>query len=136
MRWVVLAIALAGCPGPQHYGDCESDSECDGDVCARDGACYPASDVYPVRVSWTIHGMPASATTCAPAPNFEINFRGFTVNEFGFAPVPCDQGQFFIDKMPKGYNAVELSASGHFDQNASIIVGTGATGTAVFDLAF
>jgi hypothetical protein len=134
MRATALLVILAGCPGGNNSGECSVDTDCGNEVCARDGECLPASDVYPVKVTWTINGMPASATTCTPAPDFYINFSGFTVQTFGFLPVPCDQGQFFVDKMPRGYNAVELGADGHFDKNAGITLGTGSSGLATFDL--
>jgi hypothetical protein len=131
---LVVLVLLTGCP-TSHNSDCSIDADCGGgDVCARDGECLPAADVYPVKVTWTIRSMPASATTCASAPDFYINFSGFSVQTFGFAPVPCDQGQFFVDKMPRGYNEVELGADGHFDKNTAITIGTGTTGTATFDL--
>jgi hypothetical protein len=133
MRRAVLAglVALAGCPGPNNPSECTTDGDCGSDVCARDGECLPAADVYKVKVTWTIHGMAASATTCAPAPDFYINFYTRSQETFGFAPVPCNQGQFFVDKLPTRFIDVELGADNRFDQFASF----DAQGTATFDLS-
>lgn len=129
MRALLLVVLLAGCPGSSS-GECVTDGDCGSDVCARNGECLPASDVYPVRVSWTIRGMPATPTTCAQAPDFFIYFQSSN-DSFGFAPVPCNQGSFFVDKLPKRYTEVEIGADGRFD-NFSII--DPKTGTATFDL--
>lgn len=113
-------------------GWCEMDSDCAGtgsaDVCARDGECLPSSQIWTIHVNWTIAGQPASATTCTS--DFELSFL---VNdpsqpygpEFGFAPVPCAEGRFTIDKMPTDYEYVILSddqtyVTGMFDGSGNV----------------
>jgi len=129
MRALVLVVLLAGCPGSK--AECVTDGDCGSDVCARNGECLPASDVYPVRVTWTIRGMPASATTCAQTPDFFIYFQSAN-DSFGFAPVPCNQGSFFVDKLPKRYTEAEIGADGRFDEFMAI---DPRAGTAMFDLS-
>ena len=122
MRALVLlaAIGAAGCPS-NTQPECTTDSQCGGDVCARSGECLPASDVRAVRTSWTIHGMTASASTCAATPDFHIYFYSdFANDSFGFAPVPCNAGSFFIDKLPTRYVEVQLGVDNRFDQSAVI----------------
>jgi hypothetical protein len=124
-----LIVALAGCPSDGNPSGCELDSDCGGDVCARDGSCLPAAYVHLVKIRWTISGQPASATTCAATPDLYVNFYN-SIESFGFAPVPCVQGQFVVDKLPTSYNQVELGAAHHFDQYAQI----DSSGTVTFDL--
>jgi hypothetical protein len=81
------------------------------------------------KVLWKIHGMPASTQTCAAIPELYVSFYG-SGDMFGFSPVPCDAGQFTIDKLPNRFVEAEVGvgtrplASGPFD----------ATGAASFDL--
>jgi hypothetical protein len=120
MRAVVVVVALlAGCPADDSMPRECTDTSCGGDVCARDGECLPANEVRAVKTTWTIDGMAASMTTCAPIPNLHIYFRS-TGDSFGFDPVPCDQGQFFVDKLPLRFDEVDLGADGHFELTAFI----------------
>ena len=128
-RW--LAIALLAACAHQDGGSCTSDSDCDGDVCARDDQCYAAGDVRAVRVTWTISHQAASATTCASNPDLEVDFdpdtsAGF-IGGIGFAPVPCAAGLFNVDKMPTLYTSVAVSG---------IAVELDADGNASVDLPF
>jgi hypothetical protein len=130
---LVLAL-VAGCGGGS--GDdgssCSSDSDCGGgNVCARDGSCWPSSEVHSIKVVWTINGQPASATTCSSFPDLFVNFESQTT-DFGFAPVPCVAGEFPIDKLPTAYVQVEVGDNSgmYFDQFADF----DASGTASFDL--
>ena len=69
------------------------------------------SDIRGVKVTWTIGGKAASATTCASTPDFYLEFYDTSYGyDFGYAPVPCMQGQFFIDKIPRRYTEVGLSS--------------------------
>jgi len=94
---------------------CEQDTDCagSGQVCARDGECLAAADVRVIHVSWTVSGQPASATTCTAAPDLMLTFSiedygNSNEYDFGFAPVPCAEGKFTIDKMPTSYEYVDL----------------------------
>jgi hypothetical protein len=128
----LLIVLLAACPGNSSTVTCQSDSDCGGEVCTRDGECLPANEIRGVKVTWTIGGKIADATSCARAPEFYIDFYGsFAASSFGYAPVPCMQSQFFIDKLPTSFDQVELGANGVFDRVKPI----DNTNTASFDLA-
>jgi hypothetical protein len=132
----VLALIplLAACPADpaSQITNCETDTDCGGQVCARDGECADASDIRGVKVTWTLNGQAASATTCTNNPNFFLEFYNYSNGyDFGYEPVPCMQGQFFIDKIPKEYTEVGLSAiEGRFTQTELI----DTSNTAAFDL--
>lgn len=129
----VLAIASAACSGGP-VTDCQTDLDCSsGQVCARDGECLAPSQVRSVKVTWTVRGMAASATTCATIPDLFVQFANGAVyrDTFGFEPVPCDAGQFPIDKLPVRFDQVEVGVDGLFSNLAYI---DDATGTAMIDL--
>src|SRR5205823_12961136 len=85
MRIAIFAL-LAGCmqqdpgpymdpgPGPTGGSGCSSDSQCGGQVCARDGSCVSAADVFTVHVNWTVKGAPADPTSCSSHPDLDLNF--------------------------------------------------------------
>lgn len=136
MRLALAVVLLAGCPmtSPSGNGECETDRDCDGYVCARDHLCYSADDVREVRVTWTVRGLAASETTCGATQDLQISFVDDAPGAMplGYAPVPCANGQFFVDKLPLTFRQVELGREGGFAESASI----SASGTASFDLAF
>jgi hypothetical protein len=86
-----------------------------------------------VRVTWTVNGVPATPMTCAPTPDLQIAFLGFEAGEdpLGFAPVPCDTGQFVVDKLPRSYTQVELGREGSGSPETRAI---GTTNLVEFDL--
>jgi hypothetical protein len=129
--WIALVLACAGCPGGG-TDECKLDSECGGTaVCARNGECLPASEVRAVRITWTIRGMPASDSTCAPSPDFYLSFQGTTPDDtFGYAPVPCDAGLFVVDKLPRRYVSVEIGVVNGFNAVRAF----DANGNAAFEL--
>jgi hypothetical protein len=114
LRSAPLLLALAGCPalGPNNGGECIIDMDCEGDICARDHACHPASEVREVLVTWTIRGQPANEVTCGGAADLYIRFEASGDDSLGFAPVPCRIGQFTMDKLPKRFFAIELGVDG------------------------
>jgi hypothetical protein len=128
-----LLLLLAGCPlatGPS-TGECEKDGDCAGNVCARDGFCYPDSQVRAVMTTWTIKGQPASKTSCGPVTDLQISFTGGEAGEeLGYAPVPCENGQWLMDKLPRTYTAVELGKENGLLDTLPI----GASGIVTFDL--
>jgi len=133
-RFAVLSLLLAGCPlatGPS-TGECETDGDCVGNVCARDGFCHPASTVREVKTTWTIRGQPASLTSCGPVTSLMIAFGGGEAGEqpLAYAPVPCENGQWLMDKLPTSYTLVELGKENGFAQTKSI----GSSGLVEFDL--
>ncbi|HEY1550171.1 MAG TPA: hypothetical protein VGG28_20225 [Kofleriaceae bacterium] len=121
--------------GGIYGGYCGSDSDCvselgSGYVCARDEECQLASNVRTVRITWTIMGSAAGSDTCASSPDLELLFNtegdlSGTNYEFGFAPVPCVEGVFSIDKLPSAYAYVGLFDQSTFDEDDS----AGVTGT-------
>jgi hypothetical protein len=132
MRGAVLLLLLAGCPDTTG-SDCQVDGDCGGNnVCARNGECISPSDARGVRVTWTLRGMAASATTCARTPNFYVMFSSPARSDtYGYEPVPCAAGLFSVDKLPKRFNAVELGVSGGYSEVAAF----DSQGNAAFDLA-
>jgi hypothetical protein len=135
MRALLVLVVLAGC-GPSGPSGCKTDSQCGGETCARDGSCLPASQIRMVKVTWTIRGQIATATTCGMSPattNMELIFStGDFGMQFGYEPVPCVEGQFTIDKIPTAYSYVEMdSAAGQTLASATIQ----ADNTAKLDLS-
>lgn len=126
-----------GTGGPISYG-CSSDDACGtGNVCARDGECLPSTDVRIIHVAWTVNGQPAGTDACAKYPNLDITFLssdGGTYDQFGFAPVPCMEGKFTVDKMPKRYVEVALQPDCLCTTAASDVFDT--TGSVSLDLSF
>jgi hypothetical protein len=94
---------------PPNLG-CHDDSACrDGKVCARTGACLLPSEVRAIHVSWTVSGKPASADSCAAAPNLRIDLdSSHFPDRLAFAPVPCAEGKFSVDKAPLSINHASL----------------------------
>jgi hypothetical protein len=145
MRAVLAMLVLAGCaerdPGdynlppdntdPSSYG-CHQDSDCAPNVCARNHVCLPADEVRPVTVTWTVAGAAADATTCSSGPDLNLRFyQGGSSEWFGYSPVPCAEGRFFIDKLPLIYVTAELEIQ-HTGTWASSPID--ATGAASLDL--
>nr|HEX4317545.1 hypothetical protein [Kofleriaceae bacterium] len=119
MRLLIgLALAAAACGGYSTPSDdqdpggfdsgCQSDTTCSPDVCARDGECLPASDVRSIRVTWTVDGSAANATSCTTIPSLFLEFNGGPQDGVGFAPVPCMEGNFSVDKMPSRFDDVQI----------------------------
>ncbi|HLL23693.1 MAG TPA: hypothetical protein VK427_16255 [Kofleriaceae bacterium] len=136
MRWLALVsiTLLAGCPlDTPSTGECGNDSDCDGNVCARDNFCHPAANVREVKTTWTILGKPASKTTCGPVEDLQIGYSGGGAGEqpLSYAPVPCENGQFVIDKLPRTFTVVELGK--HHGVPMSKVIG--ASSTVEFDLS-
>src|SRR5262249_32050475 len=107
-----------------------------GNVCARTGACLPASQVYAAHVTWTLQGMPAGQATCEAALDLEIGFyRDSGIADLGYAPVPCIEGKFSIDKLPTSDTHVRLgrATADHAWQFTAI---DAVTGDAMLDLPF
>lgn len=137
-------VVLAGCvqrdsrsgwtevPGsdPPGFG-CHQDSDCAPNVCARNHSCLPADEVRPVTVSWTIGGIAADGTSCSANPDLSLRFYQGTGDWFGYSPVPCAEGRFFIDKLPTYFDSVELEVlhTGNWSSNP-----IDATGAVSFDL--
>ena len=128
-------MLLGGCPqpgGPGGGNACFVDEECvQGEVCARDEICWPQGEVRFVKATWTVNGMAASKTTCASHPDLYIRFDGNVPDDLSFAPVPCEIGQFIVDRLPQPYTTVELRLN---KRTPGRITAIGADGTAALDL--
>ena len=124
----LAAIALAGC-FPEGTYECDLDGDCSaGEVCARTHECVLPSEVRAVNVRWAIEGQLDTQTGCRNVGlrDLEIEFSG-AGQDLRFAPVPCQGGSYFIDKLPSSYSTVQLTgtASGGVPYYASgSIVGT------------
>ncbi len=135
MRTLLLATALAtlaGCPPSNSSGDCQLDKDCgSSEVCARDSMCSPSSGVREVTAVWTIRGAAASVTTCGSRPDLYISFIGNDSGDtLGYAPVPCKNGQFIVDKLPTRFKQVKLGIEGGTFDTRTI----DASGRATLDL--
>jgi hypothetical protein len=137
-----LLACLAGCSLTSGSGgECDNDSQCGDDVCARSGECLARASVRSVRVSWTINGAAADLASCttpngAPA-NLYIQFDGAEYGDvLRFTQVVCSSGLYTVDKLPKRYQQVELGFEGGSGDVASIRSSrTDTAGTEVqFDL--
>ena len=152
MRFALALVLAAGCippaepppsppdpydgggwtgPGGDPVYGCRQDTECGAQVCARDGSCYPAASIRAVVTTWTIGGEVASAASCANHPYLFIHFSSSSGDSFGFAPVPCKNGKFTIDKLPTSYSGVELGIDGAISGTTTSIP---STGDAMIDL--
>jgi hypothetical protein len=91
------------------------------DVCARDGECLPANELRTVHVTWTLHGVVASATSCMSAPDLVVLFYEYGLDRTAlvFAPVPCREGKFTVDELPLKYTAVGIRRAGDASDGAS-----------------
>jgi hypothetical protein len=135
MRYAGLALmaCLAGCSlTPGAGGECVNDSQCGDDVCTRGGECLARNNVRAVTVTWTVEGASASATTCDVHRDLYLQFNGTDYGDtLRFEPVVCSQGSFFVDKLPKRYQHVELGAQGG---TGTVVAIDPSTAQATFDL--
>jgi hypothetical protein len=135
MRMVAFVVLAAAACSHDDGSACMTDSDCSGgDVCARDESCWPSDELYTVKITWTIDGSAAGSASCAPFPDFNVNFYS-NEDEFGFAPVPCMAGEFPINLLPTVYTEVEVADANYeyFDQTMTITT-NGSNGSASFDL--
>jgi hypothetical protein len=136
MRIAALALiaGLAGCSltNSGSGGECQSDAQCGDDVCARSGECLVRSSVRSVTIKWTVNGVAADQSSCTAHPDLYVQFDGADYGDtLRFAPVPCRQGSFFVDKLPKRYVQAELGSEGGAGDVSGI---DAATAQAKFDL--
>jgi hypothetical protein len=136
MRIAALALmaGLMGCSltTSGSGGECQSDSQCGDDVCARSGECLARSGIRGVTIKWTVNGVAADLSSCTTHPELYVQFDGADYGDtLRFAPVPCREGSFFIDKLPKRYVQVELGSEGGAGDVSTI---DAATARAQFDL--
>ena len=91
---------------------CDLDAECDdGLVCARTGECADADQLLSVRLSWTLYGQEASEQTCGSlaVTSMEVIFEDqYTGDNRSYAPVACELGQVFFNRMPPRFSSVRV----------------------------
>jgi len=102
-------------PGGGEGGYCSQDSDCNPGggsayVCSRVEECLMPSEVRTLHVTWTVSGQPAGSASCGNAPNLELELgiTGEGEYDFGWAPVPCVEGEFTVLDMPDEYTQVGL----------------------------
>jgi len=132
-------VLLGGCPQPgggddgPTAGECFVDEECrTSEVCARDDSCWPEAEVHRVMTTWTVRGQPASDTACARTKELFIRFESLD-DHVGFSPVPCNIGQFVVDKLPRPFTRVKLGIYKDGPWRATSIA---SSGSAALDLPF
>ena len=144
----LFVMVLAGCiredtsrppgdpDGPLPKGaSCYIDSDCAaGSVCTRTEGCWPQAELYTAHVTWTIQGMPPSATACAALPALTLEFDGSRSRVFtSFRPVACAEGKFTLESLPPTVNMVKLGSRELGWKTAMINT---STGDAALDLTF
>lgn len=134
MRLPALVTLLGACHlGPVSGATCFEDEDCiRGEICARDGVCWPTPDVRPVKTTWTIRGVAATRASCASHPELFIRFEG-DGDPLQYSPVPCEIGQHFMDKLPPYLTRIELGDAFSPDRASAEIDGAPEV---AFDLSF
>lgn len=116
---------------------CDYDQNCSpGLLCSRAHVCTPTDQIRTVRAEWTLRGMPAGADTCAAAPSLMISFwgSGGYGGSLSYAPVPCAEGVFTIDKLTASFSQVQLGKTAGTSPTTANIDPT--TGVAKLDLPY
>jgi len=136
MRRALLIVLLAGCPGGGgNSGECQTDADCAGEVCANTHECLPSDQVHRVAVHWTLNGKTPTAALCAPAPTFDLTIA---VNATGdgstYSPIACTEGEFDFPALPTRYDSVTLVAEANADQGTAAIPASG--GDITIDMPF
>jgi hypothetical protein len=123
-------------PFPGSHDGCRSDTACGrGNVCTRNGACLPSSQVRAVHVTWLVKGQPADATTCSAQPDLSITIKPHDGgDQVSYAPVPCEVGKFTVDKLPTTFDRVQLGPRRTTDGWSMGSID--ANGDAALDLSF
>jgi hypothetical protein len=103
-----------------------------GDVCSIEGKYLPASGVEAVRVTWTVSGQPASASTCAGSlETITVQLKDPNSSDAYGATVQCADGAFSPSKVPTDLQTVLIygSSPDHLLGSATL-----ANGSAAVDL--
>lgn len=115
----IAAFALLGCLAGCSLttggssSECQRDSQCGDDICARSGDCLPRTALREITVHWTVNGAAPDATSCAAHPNLYLQFESADYGDtFRVVSVPCKDGNYTVDRLPKRYVQVELGFQG------------------------
>ena len=128
MRGLVLLL-LAGCmqqsdPTGPSTDKCTTDEDCGGNICARDHWCHPPYSIQSIKTTWTLRGKIADPVTCQGTPDLEITFTGPHGEwAISYAPVPCVDGQFWMDKLPGSFTNVELGLPDARAESKTVVAG-------------
>ena len=96
------------------------------------GECLVRSSLRSVTIKWTVNGVAADLSSCTAHPDLYVQFDGADYGDtLRFAPVPCREGSFFVDKLPKRYVQAELGSEGGAGDVSAI---DATTAQAKFDL--
>ncbi len=112
---ILTALLASACFTVTDGGQCSVDDHCgSGFSCTRTAECVATSQLSSTRLTWTVDGVtpsPSDVTPCAGIAELEIifddSFNGLATH---YAPVPCNLGQVFYDKMPPRFDLVILVA--------------------------
>jgi hypothetical protein len=101
---------IIGDPSDPSTGACNGGRGCDASlVCTRDDRCLPSDQVRAVHVTWTVAGAAPTAASCAAAPDLALDLRRSSGgHNLEFAPVPCVEGRFSVDRLSMEYDRVAL----------------------------
>lgn len=134
-----------GSPYPTPTGGedsfCLQDSDCNPNggsayICSRVEECLMPSEVRTLHVRWTVSGQAAGSASCASAPalELELGITGEGEFDFGWAPVPCVEGEFTVLAMPSYYTQVGLLRE--YDAEGGVSGVLDGSGNASLDLPY
>ncbi|HEY0191320.1 MAG TPA: hypothetical protein VGC42_09385, partial [Kofleriaceae bacterium] len=119
------ASLIGGCSLNGNGSECTTDAQCGDDVCARSGECTAKSSVHSVMVTWTVNSaVAAGSSACTQHPDLFLQFDGTDYGDaLRFAPVPCAEGVFSVDKLPTRYQSVVVGFEGnsHSQGDAAVL---------------
>lgn len=116
MKRLLFLVLLTGCPvaGGGNGGECATDNDCNGEVCANTHECLPSDQVYRVAVHWTLQGQTPTAALCAPSPVVDVTIETRATGDSAtYAPVECATGLFSFAKLPTRYDYVNVMAESY-----------------------
>jgi len=140
---VVATFALLLCSACFTVSDgdteCSIDDHCGaGFSCTRTLECEPTSTLSSTRLNWTVDGIAPTindGSACAGIAELEVVFDdGFNQLSTHYAPVPCEIGQAFYDKMPSRFDLVILVAKDNAGRRIDSQSASIRTGENVVDL--
>ncbi|HEX8109750.1 MAG TPA: hypothetical protein VF516_18590 [Kofleriaceae bacterium] len=133
MTRALAFVFVVGCIHPSGAPPDDSGSVCGDLVYTRDGKCLPPDEVRTIHVTWTVSGAPASATSCAAAPDLRLDLRSRSGGSVGFEPVPCVEGKFTVDRLSTDYDTVQLGRASDRSLPSAMI---DAAGNAMLNLPY
>jgi hypothetical protein len=112
--------------------ECMTQRDCaDGKVCTRVHLCEYSTEVYSLRVEWTVRGQTTDQVgACDGIGEIAMGIADTTTgDDFWVSPVPCGPGSFFYDKLPLSYTSLTMrvfdSSGGFLETETGSAVGSG-----------